>query len=439
MSPYPGIPSSKISAMESCISKVMATGKRESNAIAICHDSIMGKKSVKEILYDVLIAVANWVKNDVDDYVSGEEEKDTDDMLLWKDKAGNWRWLAMWSNKYRDFDTPQEILAEVAHKEFVSAVDNKEWPMPELWHWHIPGARWGIADWVAYDDAGFILACGTVDKGHEKEALNIKNTKVRIKVSHGMPESEIRRDEKDNTIITRYRTLEISELPSELAANQLTAFAIRSNKENTMIPDVKMKYLKEVVGLSDEEIKSINDAITSGEKSAKDLKLDSKEADTTQQDTKDNQDNDVVPDVKVEEPETEPVIDKPPKVVEVEVLTKDEVAKALIKLSSIVEENTKTLLKEVEDLKASALTLSERVAKLETTDDTKIGEKALNTPSASLVDLIALSVIGKTEARVKKGSQLSKEGPLETKDDVKVLPIVGIPFIDQMLTARSNQ
>jgi hypothetical protein len=337
----------------------------------------------------------------------------------------------MWSNKYRDYDTPQEILADASHIDFVQAIDNKEWAMPELWHWHVPGTRWGIADWVAYDDKGFILASGTVDKGHEKEALAVKNTKLRIKVSHGMPESEIRRDEKDNTIITRYRTIEISDLPFEKAANQLTAFAIRSNKENIMaIPSEKLEYLKEV-GLTDEDIVSINAAIASGEKSAKVLNLDSKEADTqdTPPDAQVNQDAEVVA------PETKDVT--PPKP-EIELVGKNEVADALMKLTGIVEENTKTLLKEVEDLKTNAQALVDRVAILETADDAKIGEKALNTPFASLADLIGLSVIGKELARVDKRTQLAKDKPLEAKEDVKVLPGIGIPFIDKMLSAQSN-
>jgi hypothetical protein len=521
--PYNGIQESDWPKMEKCVAKVMATGKKKPNAIAICHASIMGKKelsiddaitNIRDDLYaqvgspnnvissslylfklyanyaifekdskyyrvdyeidvngkavvksdlaevqifwmyvkeaketDVPIQTfekkIGWLpkllkaldiraKPKITDIEEDEEEKDSNDnMLLWKDKSGNWRWFAMWSNKYRDYDTPQEILADASHIDFVQAIDNKEWAMPELWHWHVPGTRWGIADWVAYDDKGFILASGTVDKGHEKEALAVKNTKLRIKVSHGMPESEIRRDEKDNTIITRYRTIEISDLPFEKAANQLTAFAIRSNKENIMaIPSEKLEYLKEV-GLTDEDIVSINAAIASGEKSAKVLNLDSKEADTqdTPPDAQVNQDAEVVA------PETKDVT--PPKP-EIELVGKNEVADALMKLTGIVEENTKTLLKEVEDLKTNAQALVDRVAILETADDAKIGEKALNTPSASLADLIGLSVIGKELARVDKRTQLAKDKPLEAKEDVKVLPGIGIPFIDEMLSAQSN-
>lgn len=48
--PYPGIPESKTPKMEDCVNKVMDQGKAKSNSIAICHDSIMGKMSKKQVL-----------------------------------------------------------------------------------------------------------------------------------------------------------------------------------------------------------------------------------------------------------------------------------------------------------------------------------------------------------------------------------------------------
>jgi len=431
--PYAGVPAGEATErMEKCVAKVMASGKPKDSAIAICHDSIVGKKTAKTFLYDTLIALANFVKEKPQEeeiIEEGEVKDDKSDMLLWKDKSGNWRWLAIWSNKYRDFDTPQEILSDAAHRDFVRAIDNKEWPMPELWHWHIPGTRWGIADWVAYDDEkGFILASGTIDKGHENEAIAMKNTNVRIKVSHGMPESEIRRDVKDNTIITRYRTVEISDLPSNRAANQLTAFAIKSNKEKIMaISSEKLQYLEQV-GLSDEDLKTLNSTLENGEKAAKDLGLESKEK----------------ADDETEAPETGNA-EAPPNTedtstkqgAEVELVAKAEVADALTKLSNIVEENTKTLLKEVEELKSSTASLIERLEKLEATDGERVSDKAVNTPTASLADLIALSIIGKEQTKVDGRTSLAKQKPAEPVVEKEVLPVVGIPFLDQMLNARS--
>src|SRR3990167_6330416 len=44
--PWNGIPKDKWPQMEKCVSDVMAQGKAKSNAIAICHNSIMGGKKV---------------------------------------------------------------------------------------------------------------------------------------------------------------------------------------------------------------------------------------------------------------------------------------------------------------------------------------------------------------------------------------------------------
>lgn len=41
--PYSGIPADKTDTMEACVTKVMAQGHDKSSAIAICHDSVMGK------------------------------------------------------------------------------------------------------------------------------------------------------------------------------------------------------------------------------------------------------------------------------------------------------------------------------------------------------------------------------------------------------------
>ncbi len=52
--PYPGIPASLTGKMERCVGKVMKTGKSKSSAIAICHDSVMGKELPTEVTDDAL-------------------------------------------------------------------------------------------------------------------------------------------------------------------------------------------------------------------------------------------------------------------------------------------------------------------------------------------------------------------------------------------------
>jgi len=351
----------------------------------------------------------------LNDFVSSlskpeEQNKEESNMLLWKDKSGDWRWLSVFTNKYMDLD--YEILSSKAHEDYVNAVDNKEWPMPELWHWHTPGTKWGTGDMVAFDkERGFVIASGYIDKGHEKEAEAMANLATPIKVSHGMPISEIVRDKDEPLILTRYRTIEISDLPAKAAANKLTNFAIK--KENVMaIPDEKKKYLEDV-GLSKDDIQSIEDKLDSSEKAAKVLELSSKE--TTES----------IP------VELEPVAEE-----QVEYVSKEEVAVAMKKLSDIIEMNTKTLVENVSILEAQVQQLSERFVSLERVDGDKVSEKALQTPTASLADLIALSVIGKKEAKVDARSTLVKSAPFEAEE--QVTSFIGIPFIDKMLSQRPS-
>ena len=50
--------------------------------------------------------------------------------------------------------------------------------LPELWLWHTPKWRLGEADWLAYDDSGFALASGTIDRGKEIVAEQIAKQKL---------------------------------------------------------------------------------------------------------------------------------------------------------------------------------------------------------------------------------------------------------------------
>jgi len=138
-------------------------------------------------------------------------------------KSGDtWRWATVYSNNYRDRDNPPEIISKAAHEDFVRAVDAGEWPMPELRWWHVKESRLGVADLVLFDaSTGCAWASGSFVNKEVAEAL--AGCKDDLRVSHGMPCKEIRRDDPtDATVITRYRSEEISLLPSRVAANLLT-------------------------------------------------------------------------------------------------------------------------------------------------------------------------------------------------------------------------
>lgn len=80
--------------------------------------------------------------------------------LFYKDQGGTNRFVARYSNNFRDDDMPPEIISSKSHKQFEALVDAGLVEPPELWIWHEKLLKIGQSDWVAYDDEGFALAGG---------------------------------------------------------------------------------------------------------------------------------------------------------------------------------------------------------------------------------------------------------------------------------------
>ena len=198
-------------------------------------------------------------------------------ILFTKEADGSMRWLCDYSNNYRDRDNPPEILSAESHERFVKEVDDGEWPMPELWWWHLDGSRLGQADWLGYDkENGISLAAGYIDKGMETQVEAIQNYPEPIGVSHGMIVPLLERDLKDKSIITRYVSREISALPARAAANPLTEFTI--GKEITMaLTPQKLESLR-ALHFSDEQIKEVEERNKAKGEHAKVIGLENKEA-----------------------------------------------------------------------------------------------------------------------------------------------------------------
>jgi hypothetical protein len=162
-------------------------------------------------------------------------------------KSGNtYRWAAIYSNNYRDRDNPREIISRDAHKDFVRAVDAGEWEAPELLWWHVKGKPLGRADLIFWDDSTN-CAWAAGDFASKEIADAMATCGKELGVSHGMPRGEIERDPNDDTIITRYRSAEISFLPAAVAANPLTGLY---SKEKSMNDDEqKLEALRNATGL----------------------------------------------------------------------------------------------------------------------------------------------------------------------------------------------
>jgi hypothetical protein len=333
------------------------------------------------------------------------KEIPTNAFMVWKEAGGDYRWFAVYSNKFRDEDYPPEILSSDAHIAYVDKVDKGLLPFPVLLHYHVPGTRWGVSDWLAFDEVtGFSMASGTVDKGHEQEAEAVAASASPLAVSHGM--EVMARNDKDRSIIEEYASYEISDLPLEAAANKLTGFTVM---EDTMgIPQQKKDYLRKV-GLDDEAISKIEADLDAKAGTAKDAGLEFKEEEKPP----------VEPEAKKEEPKAEPEPEPEPTPAFV---TRDE-------MTSAIAEAQKPLLEAV-------TTLTGAMTKMLKSEEQRIAEKAADTPALSIASLIMgqKSAIGKDATRLTVDQMaLAKDKPSETKD-VEVR--TGIPFIDAMMAEQ---
>lgn len=224
---------------------------------------------------DVIKRVQDKARKILDEETNKEVSDDS--LFIWKE-GDTYKWIAAYSNNRRDNDNPPEIISSESHKAFDEALNKGEYPMPELWLWHLP-YRVGIAQWHAYDvEKGFPIAAGSFDIGKEWAAEALMSSKEWTGVSHGMPKSYIKRDDNDPTIITRHVTKEISILPAWAAANKLSFHLI--SKETNMqdekgLPAHKLEGLVNLAG--EERAKEIEAAIANKAKEADDDGIEKKE------------------------------------------------------------------------------------------------------------------------------------------------------------------
>jgi hypothetical protein len=290
--------------------------------------------------------------------------------MVYKEADGGYRWLAIYSNKFRDRDNPPEIISEASHRRFTKMVNSGELPFPELWLWHVKGSRWGEADFVGYDDNGFAVAVGTVDKGKEWVADTLMGFDGGLLTSHGMPPESIQRDPQDPTIFLEHTTKEISPLPANVAANEFTGFSILGSSE------VKQ------MAFTDEEKAKL---------SALGVDPDLLEAETESK----AQETEGLEFKETDEPEaTEKTGD---------FISRNEVSD----LVKSVAESTNQLVQVVGDL-------AKRIKTLEANKLTADKETLERTPAASLADLYK-SAIGAEETKIDGRSSLAKSGPEETQ------------------------
>jgi len=359
------------------------------------------------------------------------EFSDEDLVYIWKDAAGTYRWVGVYSNKFRDNDSPAEILAEKAHLQFIERVEKGVFEYPDLYIWHIPSAI-GKADLLAYDDAGFSVVAGTLE---EDFAIALMESKEDLAMSHGMPVQYIRRDKEDPTIIVEYASIEVSILPRYAAANKMTEFVILKDEEETMtiIPEGKRQQVTNLLG---ENLTERLEAgiLASSEKAIADG-IEYKEEAEVEEATTEEAGAEIVEEPEIVEEVAEEVAEAEGEVSDSTDVDGDTVEKGndnesiANTLAAIVDAVTASQAQVIEAVKA----LTERidnmessVEQLESDDEAKIVKLAAETPAASLEALLLQrlghpvgSIIGSKEAQVHGNSSLANAKPLETEVDEK--------------------
>ena len=148
-----------------------------------------------------------------------DTEKEKTGIIIEKDASGTWRWIGWYTNKW--IDTDGEILADVAHKEYVGWLDQNPEMAPAFFSWHEPETvRKSAADFWMYEN-GFLTMSGPLTES-EAESLMQVQKEIDLGMSHGT--IVLKRDPANRKIILKYRTYEVSELPLENAANPFTSF-----------------------------------------------------------------------------------------------------------------------------------------------------------------------------------------------------------------------
>lgn len=391
-------------------------------------EAMQAREKGKSLVQKAVDAVGAFAGRVSEALAGGAKEKENGVMFYKDTETGGYRWLGVYSNKFRDRDNPPEIISSAAHKEFAQALENGEWPMPELRLWHVLNGRpLGRADTVAWDDSGFMVASGLVDKGLEHVADAMQGSKFSWLMSHGMPRGEVQYDQNDKTVIVRYRSKELTALPEWAAANALTMFDFAPNEGGVdmAFSDKDKEKLTKMFG--GDKVAAIEGALATTAQKAKDSDIQSKEktepvtlapvAEQTDQPAPEAQKDDKLTD-------TPAAADKPS-----DFVTRTEAAEAIAPIVKAVQELTEM----VKALKDKSAAQDEDKVK-QTTEALKL------TPSASLGELIAQSITkGHPAAALVKGREaiLPKEAQPNTSSagDSNVMKI---PFLAKLLTKNGT-
>lgn len=195
-------------------------------------------------------------------------QKEANSITIEKDAAGDWRWVGWVSNNFEDHSG--DIITEAAHVEYVEWV-NKELTerAPVFTSCHAPGTvREHPVDFVGYEN-GFLVMSGKLNEG-EAEALLRVSKETELGMSHtgwGF------RKEADPRQITKYRIIEVTDLPLDKADNPFTTLDTFS-KEDQMD---QLAYLTSLLGSKEKAEAALKTKTSLAQAELKEAGIESKE------------------------------------------------------------------------------------------------------------------------------------------------------------------
>lgn len=160
-------------------------------------------------------------------------------VIVEKGADDRWRAVMFPSNKFIDWHG--DIISEAAHKEYVEWQNENMDVAPLFMTWHLAGtARQNPVDFVGYDN-GFVVMSAPLT---EDEAAGLLRAQAETDLGMSHTSLVLERDPSDKRVVTKYRTVEVTDLPLNAAANPFTSLDLIT-KEAVM--DTQ-KYLAALLG-----------------------------------------------------------------------------------------------------------------------------------------------------------------------------------------------
>lgn len=138
-----------------------------------------------------------------------------DDCMFIKAEDGSLKVYGIYSSHY--IDAEKDILTGESHMKFAKGVNEGKYSYPDIYIAHIPTWNVGKCEMIDYDERGFAVFGGTINKEWQPvvEEIITKSVEagINLGLSHGFMKSTVVYD--DDGFITNYVSHEVSILPLE--------------------------------------------------------------------------------------------------------------------------------------------------------------------------------------------------------------------------------